>query len=254
MMLVLFDYCFSAGRWVLRWVILFLAATAFAGAEQAQNPAERAEKIFLTARVQFQNERTNVDAAWRFARAAFDWAEVAKSNKQREKIAKQGIEAGQLAVQLGPKSVAAHYYLGMNLAELARTKSLGALKLLGEMEREFRLAWELDKDFDFAGPDRNLGLLYRDAPGFSVGDKKKARECLERAVKLHPEYPENQLNLIEAYLKWNEPRAARRQADELRKIWSEAKKRFSGDDWEGSWADWEKRWDKVIARLKSSSS
>ena len=30
--------------------------------------------------------------------------------------------------------------------------------------RRFLAALALDKNFDYAGPDRNLGLLYRDAP------------------------------------------------------------------------------------------
>lgn len=52
-----------------------------------------------------------------------------------------------------PKSAAGHYYLGMNLGQLARTKLLGALKLVDEMEREFKAAVALDERFDHA--DRN---------------------------------------------------------------------------------------------------
>ncbi len=77
-----------------------------------------------------------------------------------------------------PNSAPAHYYLAMNLGQLARTEFLGALKLVREMEREFKTAAELDAQFDFAGPERSLGLLYRDAPGWpvSIGSKRKARE------------------------------------------------------------------------------
>ena len=89
----------------------------------------------------------------------------------------------------------------MNLGQLARTKGLGALKLVNQMEHEFTRARDLDEQLDWAGPDRNLGLLYRDAPAIgSIGSRTKAREHLKRAVELAPQYPENRLNLIEAYL------------------------------------------------------
>ena len=100
----------------------------------------------------------------------------------------------------------------MNLGQLARTKGLGALKLVDQMEREFSRARELDEQLDYAGPDRNLGLLYRDAPAIgSVGSRTRAREHLKRAVELAPQYPENRLNLIEAYLKWGERTGAYRE-------------------------------------------
>ena len=95
----------------------------------------------------------------------------------------------------------AHYYLGMNLGQLARTRGLSALRLVNQMQREFTRARDLDEHFDWAGPDRNLGLLYRDAPAFaSIGSRSKAREHLMRAVELAPRYPENRLNLVETYL------------------------------------------------------
>src|SRR5204863_9133981 len=98
-----------------------------------------------------------------------------------------------------------HYYLGMNLAQLAQTKMLGALKIVTQMEREFSIVRDLDEEFDQAGADRNLGLLYRDAPAIgSIGSRGKARQHLEHAVKLAPPSPENRLNLIETYLKWGE--------------------------------------------------
>ena len=52
----------------------------------------------------------------------------------------QGIAAAKQAVSRASNSAPAHYYLGMDLAQLAQTKSLGALKLVGQMERAARLA------------------------------------------------------------------------------------------------------------------
>ncbi|HTD65817.1 MAG TPA: hypothetical protein VK846_04710, partial [Candidatus Limnocylindria bacterium] len=151
--------------------------------------AARSERAFTEAQTSVRRQPTNVVSLIQLARAAFDWAEFARNDDPREEIAQRGIEAARHVIELSPTNAAAHYWLGMNLGQLARTKTLGALKLVREMEDEFLRARSLDEHVDYAGPDRSLGMLYRDAPGWptSIGSKKKAREALERAVRLHPE-------------------------------------------------------------------
>jgi tetratricopeptide (TPR) repeat protein len=230
---------------------VILAVISFsASAQTGVVPARRAEQSFLAAKAAFQNERTNPEAAWKFGRACFDWAEFAKDNQQREEIANQGIAACRRVVEQQPKSAEGHYYLGMNLGQLARTKSLGALKLVDEMEKEFQITRGLDKQFDFAGPDRNLGLLYLEAPGWptSIGNRSKARQHLHQAAQLAPDYPENRLNLLEAYLKWGDKNGAQREFKALTELWPAAKKQFSDEQWKVNWADWDKRW--KIAQMK----
>jgi tetratricopeptide (TPR) repeat protein len=130
---------------------------------------------------------------------------------------------------------------------------LGALKIVGQMEREFSLVRELDPKFDQAGADRNLGLLYRDAPSIgSIGSRTKAKECLKRAVALAPQYPENRLNLIETYHKWGDRPDAQRELKALEEIWPRARKNFTGEAWEGSWADWEPRLKKLQKQLEDA--
>ena len=94
----------------------------------------------------------------------------------------------------------------MNIAQLAQTKTLGALSLVRQMETQWNIAVKLDPHVDFAGPDRNLGLLYRDAPGapLSIGSRVDALQHLLTAVALNPDYPENHLNLIESQIKWGQ--------------------------------------------------
>src|ERR1039457_6906966 len=108
----------------------------------------------------------------------------------------------------------------MNLGQLARTRGLSALKLVNQMQRAFTRAHDLEEQLEWAGPDRNLGLLYRDAPAFaSIGSRSKAREHLKRAVELAPRYPENRLNLVETYLNWGEPNSAQRELTVLETTW-----------------------------------
>ena len=68
----------------------------------------------------------------------------------------------------------------MNLGQLARTRGLSALKLVDQMEREFTRARDLDEHLDWAGPDRNLGLLYGDAPVIgSIGSRTRRAGAFE---------------------------------------------------------------------------
>ncbi len=213
--------------------------------------AARAQKAFRVAQANFRSKPKNAEAALRFGQAAFDWAEFAEENKQREEIAQEGIEACRLVVKLEPKAAAGHYYLAMNFGQLARTKTFGALKLVGEMETEFSVTRDLDEKLDFAGPDRNLGMLYDEAPGWptSIGNRSKARHHLQRAVLLARNYPENHLNLLEAYLKWGEKTGAEQEFKALTDLWPVAKKEFSGEQWESSWADWTRRWEKIQTKF-----
>jgi tetratricopeptide (TPR) repeat protein len=207
------------------------------------NFAQRAEKAFIAAKTRFETETSNPEAKWQFGRTCYDWADFATSDKQRADIAQQGIAACRELIERNIDSAPGHYYLAMNLGQLAQTKSLGALKIVRQMEGEFKIALGLDPKYDFAGADRGLGLLYLEAPGWptSIGSKPKARQHLQKALKLFPDFPENLLNQIEAEIKWDDKRDAIRDLTALDVLWPTARKQFEGDKWAPSWADWEKR-------------
>src|SRR5205814_413219 len=101
--------------------------------EGESNLVQRAEQKYQEARKRFQNNTNDAEAAWQFGRACFDRAEFARNDEQREEIAKQGIAACRSLVGRDPKSAPGHYYLAMNLGQLARTKTLGALRIVEEM-------------------------------------------------------------------------------------------------------------------------
>ena len=233
--------------------ILFWAAANLSAADTNQSwikpPAAsssfaaRVERIFLEARSRYLADTNNATNAWQFGRACFDLGELATNNATKAAIAEQGIAACRESIACDPKSAPAHCYLGMTIGRLADTKrNLAALKMVKEVERAFNTARELDEHFSFAAPDRNLGLLYFEAPGFiSIGSRSKARQHFQRAVELAPDYPENRLCLIEALLKWGDHDAALGEFKALEKLWRSAKAKYSGDDQADNWADWEKR-------------
>ena len=210
-----------------------------------------AKKSFQEANVRYQQQPGEAAAAWQFGRACFDLGEFATNHTQRASLAERGITACRLAIARESNSPPAHYYLAMNLGQLARTKGLGALRLVDQMEREFLRARELDERIDYAGPDRNLGQLYGDAPVIgSVGSRARAREHLKRAAELAPRYPENQLNLVEALLSWGDRTSANRQLRTLEDIWPAARTNFVGAAWAASWADWEPRLRKLQKKIE----
>jgi tetratricopeptide (TPR) repeat protein len=231
---------------------IFFLAAGIVLADEAQDKifAARAEAEFQRAQKQFQSDTNNSTNAWQFARACYDFADFATNDDERASVANQGIAACRQLLAREPKSAPTHYYLAMDLGQLARTELLGALRLVREMEREFKTAQILDAQFDFAGPERNLGLLYRDAPGWpaSIGSERKAKNYLEQAEKLAPDYPENHLNLAESFLEWHESATAKQELDALDALWPKAQKKFTGEKWEQSWDDWTTR--RAAARKK----
>ncbi len=231
--------------------LLFLAGSCLLLAPTARaDDTDAPRKAFEEAKRQYQRNSRDVKGAWEFARSTFDLADVVTSKSERAEVAQQGINACTQALQKDPDSAPVHYYLALNQGELARTKTFGALRLVDQMEREFLKAIELDPKFDYAGPDRSLGLLYRDAPAFgSIGSRTKAKAHLERAVELVSGYPENRLTLIESELKWNDRKSARRELKLLEDSWPAARKQFIGSMWTSSWTDWDNRLDKIKRAL-----
>jgi hypothetical protein len=235
--------------------LLFAAGIIFAGEAQRKIFTAQASAKFQQAQARYLADATNPTNVWQFASATFDLAEITTSDTQRAALANQGIDACRQLIARDPKSGPAHYYLAMNLGQLARTKFLGALKLVKEMEGEFKRACELDPRFDHAGPERNLGLLFRDAPGWpaSIGNKYSARYYSEQAVKLAPNYPANRLNLLETHLMWNEPDEARRQLKELDTLWPVARTNLTGEAWTESWDNWTGRREAARTKIKAAS-
>lgn len=218
------------------------------------NPADQdqfrahAQQILAAAQKRYAAEPTNSVAAWQVGRACFELVTVLTEPKEMEKIINEGIAASRASVALDPTSAAGHYYLAITVGKLADLKrNLAAYGMVKEVEREFHKARELDERFCHAGPDRSLGLLYHQAPGWpmSVGSRSKARKHLERAAELAPGFPENRLTLAEAYLKWHDKKLLARELEALEKLWPAARTNLAGADWAADWSDWQPRFDKL---------
>jgi hypothetical protein len=249
---------FNSGSAKCAGLVWFCAAVLVVAAVHpcvAQSPDEtpfaRAERILREARAQASAEPKNSELAWQHSRACFDAGEFAPTDAKRAEFAQEGIAVARKALDLDLNLAPGHYYLGLNLGQLARTKSLGALKLVDEMESSFYAVIRLNAGFDFAGAHRCLGLLYRDAPGWpiSVGSRSKARQHLTKAVELSREYPDNWLCLIEAYIGWGERDRARAHYRAAQEHFNAARKRFTGVEWRSSWESWDARLKAIQSKL-----
>ena len=241
---------------LLAIAILLVAGGMSIGAESdsLEKAKQRAEEAYREAKFEYFSNTGNTTSAWMLARACFDWAEFATNDSQRASVANEGIASAKFVTEMRPRSAAGHYYLALNLGQLARTKSLGALKLVREMEKEFLAAIAADPKFDNAGAVRSLGMLYLEAPGWpaSIGNKSKARQYLERSVELAPAYPENHIVLMEAQIRWEEPEALAASMERYGGVLSEAKEKFEGPEWEHSWQDWTRRWKEISGKAREN--
>ena len=246
----------ARGGWVAALFLLAIGGMLYAGEPRNTIFAGRAGAEYHRAQAQFQSNTNDHAAAWQFARACYDFNDFVTNNAGRATLANQGIAACRQSLARESNSAPGHYYLAIELGQLADTKrNLAAYKLVREMEREFKMADDLDEHFDYAGPARCLGLLYRAAPGWpvSIGSRHKAREWLEQAVKLAPDYPENRLNLVESYWQWKDREAAGNELKTLDALWPSAQTNFAGEAWERSWNDWSTRREIARKSLKETA-
>ena len=234
------------------YFLAIIAWATFAGmaddlADQKSKLKSAAEKSLVSARAQHKATFQSAVTARKLASACFDRAEFAENDSERAALAREGLAICRDWLVRHPKDAGGHFFLAMNLGQLARTMNLGALKLVDEMEQSFSKARELDDKYEYAGPDRNLGQLYHQAPGWpiSLGDKKKARRHFERALEIAPDYPANRLNLIEANMVWGENAIVIEQRRALEESLPKARKAFAGERWEAHWASWEERLRKI---------
>lgn len=189
-------------RFVVHWMLVgfLFGIDSLAESTDVLCIKMESEKAFQAALARFQSDTSSVENAWNLARLAFEFGEHLDPSDLKESVANQGIAAARHCIEQSYGLAEGHYYLALNLGQLARCRTLGALKLVREMEKAFLKARDLNASVDFAGPDRCLGRLYLMAPGWpaSIGSSRKAIEHLTEALRIHPEYPGNALQLVHA--------------------------------------------------------
>lgn len=131
--------------------------------------------------------------------------------KVRAKALADGVRLAESVVKSFPKSAAGPYYRAVFRVESLRARdALGQLAELGLVREDLERAKKIDPAFDFAGPDRQLGILSLEAPVRRPAD---AASALENARKLSPNFSSNLAWLARAY-------DAQGRVDDAKMLWT----------------------------------
>lgn len=227
--------------WVAVWAWLALMGSSRLLAETP--PSVPTAEPLIAARRELAAAPTNLLHSVALARLTFEATKSATNSGAKAKLAEEGIATARAGLRLHPQSAGLEYYLGLHLGQLASTRGMSALKLVREMETHLLTARALDPAVGDAGPDRSLGYLYLNAPGWplSVGNNDKARHHFEQALSRAPHRPEHPLAFAEACLRWKKRDEARRHLATAEAAWTKAQELYVGPDWAGDWADWNSR-------------
>lgn len=175
------------------------------------------ENVLVVCERALELDAKDFTCGWQGARATFWLADAADGDKSRRAwFSDKGDKLAQRAIEAQPERVEGHYYRALNLGYLARTKTLGALDLVGIIYKEGQKSAQLDPSYDHAGPLRLLGAVLLNAPGWpaSIGDPEEAEEQLKKAVETAPDYPLNHLLYGEALIANDKPKEAIAQLDQ----------------------------------------
>lgn len=113
-----------------------------------------------------------------------------------------GVNYGEKGIAANEDSLEANFWLAVNYGSLGNEKGImKSLSLIQPIKNCVEKVLEIDESYFYGGPWRVLGRLYHKAPGFpfSIGDSKKALECLEKALQFGPKFYLNHLFIAELY-------------------------------------------------------
>jgi len=136
---------------------------------------------------------------WRRCRSLIRRGE--KRDRKADKLADYELARTdcEKSVALEPKSADGHFWYGVAMGRWGEAKGiLKAMFLIKPIRREMNETLRLDPNH--GGAHHVLGEMLWQIPGFAGGDKKKAIEEFELAVKLSPTHTSNYQPLAEAYL------------------------------------------------------
>lgn len=128
----------------------------------------------------------------------------------------EGVGWGEEGVAADADSLEANFWLAVNYGSYGQEKGImQSLALITPIREKAEHALELDEGYFYGGPWRVLGRLYHKAPGFplSIGDRRKAGECFEKALGFGPDFYLNHLFLAELYISDRKKEKAREQLE-----------------------------------------
>ncbi len=127
-----------------------------------------------------------------------------------------GVHYGEQGIEVNENSFESNFWLAVNYGSFGTEKGImKSLELINPIKACSERALAIDESYFYGGPWRVLGRLYHKAPGFpfSIGNSKKAVDCLEKALQFGPDFYLNHLFIAEAYSSAWEKREARQHLE-----------------------------------------
>ena len=157
------------------------------------------------------------DVLWRRSRSLFWRSELAGSDAEKAKLAKQGWDVGEKAVAASPKGGEGHYYAGICAGNYG--DAIGVLKALSQgVEAPFvnhvNEAIRRVPALDNGGPSLTMGRYHHQLP-WPKRDGAKSKEILEAVVRSFPKNLRAKYYLADTLLKEDEPAEAKKLLDQV---------------------------------------
>ena len=147
---------------------------------------------------------------WRLARVEYWIGDHTADKTVKKQIFQQGIDHAKKAIELGPRKVEGHFWLGVCYGVYGEAKGvLKSLALVKPIKEAMRRVLEIDPAYDKGGADRVLGRVYHEVPGFAGGSEKKSLGHLLKAVEYGPRVGLNLLYLADTYISLDQIEKAR---------------------------------------------
>ncbi len=155
----------------------------------------------------------HVDSLVALARVSFIWGDIrATSSEQKLEAYDRGREAARRALELAPRSAAAHFWFATNTARWGQTKGvLRSLFLLPTIQEEIRIVLDLDPKFTAAYS--LAGNVYYEVPGLLGGDLRKAEEMFRRGLEQDPKFTGMRVGLGKTLIKLGRVAEGRRELE-----------------------------------------
>jgi hypothetical protein len=174
--------------------------------------ARQAQALLRLARVE---DYGSYEIAWKLSRSDYYVADHTTNEREREDSFREGIEAGQRAVQLQDGKPEGHFWLGANYGGTAKNSTLASLSSVEDIRKEMDAVLKLDEGFQSGSAYLGLGQLYLQAPRMLGGDRQKAVDYLEKGLRFGKDNALLRLRLAEAYHLVNRDGDALKQIDYL---------------------------------------
>lgn len=158
------------------------------------------------------SDTANYETAWRLARFAYYLGTHATDEGERDTAFREGIAAGQVAVQIAPDKADGHFWLGANIGGRTELQNLlGGLAAVEDIRREMQAVLRIDEGYQSGSAYMALGRVDLEVPEVLGGDRQRAVASLEKGLRFGDKNALLRLDLAEAYLATKRKDDARKQ-------------------------------------------